>query len=130
MAEQEERRILTREEINDMVEPIVNRNMSRIENLINRPRPQDQIDTRALEVAQAALTKADMTMHHLDEHMRDHGRFYEAINKSMSEFSDSLRRVHERIETRDGAAFKVAIAMLAGCLGVIGFLAAKVLWGG
>lgn len=117
----DEKDIMSREEMQEFVaQRLFAPFAAQLENIVRRARPQDQIDTRALEIAQAALTKSESVAEQINEHLRGHDQFYKDMR-------DSLRRIHERLESRDGVAFKLVLAALIGCLGIIGWFVAPVL---
>ena len=115
-----EKDIMSREEIRQFIrDDLFTPFAAQIERLLSRVHPQEQLDTRALEIAQAALTKSEAVSEQINQHLQGHDKFY-------TEMRDSFRRIHERLETRDGTAFKVLLASLVGALGIIGwFIATK-----
>lgn len=106
----ENREIMSKEEIRAFVSGMVGDFAARIENVINRARPQEQLDTRALEISQAALTKAEAVGEQINRHLNGHDAFY-------TDMRESLRRIHTRIE-------KIMWGALIGALGLVGYLLA------
>lgn len=96
---------------------------------------QDQLDTRALEVSTAALTKIEQ--HITDCEKRDDRRWQEAQHarqeavQARQDIKASIATIHQRIDKLVGRWFAAAAGLIAVLLTLLGYLLVNgVPWGG